>query len=89
MLQKIRSIVSRMFAVIIATGLGTIGAGSLIGIAVWKTAGMAALMGVAVVSEELARSYLVDGNLTTEEIDSAFAKVDNEVASASNSRKKK
>jgi hypothetical protein len=78
-----------MFAVIIATGLGTIGAGSLIGIAVWKTAGMAALMGVAVVSEELARSYLVDGNLTTEEIDSAFAKVDNEVASASNSRKKK
>lgn len=78
-----------MIAVIIATGLGTIGAGSLIGIAVWKTAGMAALMGVAVVSEELARSYLVDGNLTHDEIDAAFSKVDTEVASASNSRKTK
>jgi len=87
MLRKARAIVSRMVAVIIATGLGTIGAGSLVGIAVWKTAGLAALMGVAVVSEELARSYLIDGDLTHDEIDAAFAKVDNEVASASKPRK--
>jgi hypothetical protein len=76
-----------MIAVIIATGLGTIGAGSLVGIAIWKTAGLAALMGVAVVSEELARSYLVDGDLTEEEINAAFSKVDNEVASASKQTK--
>jgi hypothetical protein len=83
MLKKAKSILGRMVAVIIATGLGTIGAGSLVGLAVWKTAGLAALMGVAVVSEELARSYLVDGSLTNDEIDAAFAKVDTEVASAS------
>lgn len=87
MLKKIKSIAARMVAVIIATGLGTIGAGSLVGLEVWKTAGLAALMGVAVVSEELARAYLVDGNLTDDEINSAFAKVDNEMASASNSKK--
>jgi hypothetical protein len=83
MLKKLKSIISRMVAVIIATGLGTIGAGSLVGLEVWKTAGLAALMGVAVVSEELARAYLVDGDLTNDEINAAFAKVDNEVASAS------
>lgn len=88
MLKKVKSILARMVAVIIATGLGTIGAGSLVGLAVWKTAGLAALMGVAVVSEELARAYLVDGDLTDEEINAAFAKVDNEVASASNSGSK-
>lgn len=87
MLKKIKSIAARMVAVIIATGLGTIGAGSLVGLEVWKTAGLAALMGVAVVSEELARAYLVDGDLTDDEINSAFAKVDNEMASASNSKK--
>lgn len=86
MLKKAKSIIGRMVAVIIATGLGTIGAGSLVGLAVWKTAGLAALMGVAVVSEELARAYLKDGDLTTEEINAAFAKVDNEVASASKSK---
>lgn len=83
MLKKIKSIVSRMIAVIIATGLGTIGAGSLIGLEVWKTAGLAAFMGVAVVSEELARAYLIDGKLDEDEINAAFAKVDNEIASAS------
>jgi hypothetical protein len=86
MLKKIKSILARMIAVIIATGLGTIGAGSLVGLEVWKTAGLAALMGVAVVSEELARAYLIDGDLTDEEINAAFAKVDNEVASASKSK---
>lgn len=86
-LRKARAIVSRMIAVIIATGLGTIGAGSLVGIAIWKTAGLAALMGVAVVSEELARAYLVDGDLTDDEINAAFSKVDNEMASASKQSK--
>ena len=67
-----------MIAVIIATALGTIGAGSIIGLDTWKTAALAAIMAVAVVSEDLARSFLKDGNLTDAEINAAFSKIEDE-----------
>jgi hypothetical protein len=37
---------------------------------------MAGILGVATVVEKLARSFLDDGKLTLEEINSAFSKVD-------------
>lgn len=67
-----------MLAVIIATALGTIGAGSIIGLDTWKTAALAAIMAVAVVSEDLARAFLKDGNLTDAEINAAFSKIEEE-----------
>lgn len=67
-----------MIAVVIATALGTIGAGSIIGFDTWKTAALAAIMAVAVVSEDLARAYLKDGNLTDAEINAAFSKIKDE-----------
>lgn len=67
-----------MIAVVIATALGTIGAGSIIGFDTWKTAALAAIMAVAVVSEDLARAYLKDGNLTDAEINAAFSKIEDE-----------
>lgn len=63
-----------MIAVVIASITGTIGVGSILGIETWKSAGVAALMGVAVVAENLARKYLDDGNLTHEEINESFSK---------------
>lgn len=63
-----------MVAVIIASITGTIGVGSLLGVETWKSAGIAALMGIAVVAESLARKYLDDGKLSNEEINESFSK---------------
>lgn len=77
-MKKVKNITTRMIAVIIATALGTIGAGSIIGLDTWKTAALAAIMAVAVVSEDLARAFLKDGNLTDAEINAAFSKIEDE-----------
>jgi hypothetical protein len=77
-MKKVKNIFTRMIAVVIATALGTIGAGSIIGFDTWKTAALAAIMAVAVVSEDLARAYLKDGNLTDAEINAAFSKIEDE-----------
>jgi hypothetical protein len=77
-MKKVKNITTRMLAVIIATALGTIGAGSIIGLDTWKTAALAAIMAVAVVSEDLARAFLKDGNLTDAEINAAFSKIEEE-----------
>jgi hypothetical protein len=83
-MKKIKDITARMVAVVIATALGTIGAGSIIGFDTWKTAALAAIMAVAVVAEDLARAFLKDGNLTDAEINAAFGKIkDEEVAAVS------
>lgn len=74
---KAKEIILRMIAVCIATALGTVGAGSILGVEVWKSAGLAALLGCAVVAESLARAFLADGQLTETDIDSAFSKINN------------
>lgn len=66
----------RILAVIAAEALGVIGAGSLVGIEVWQAAVLAGALGAARVLEALARFFLADGNLSAEEINAAFAKVD-------------
>jgi hypothetical protein len=76
--KKVKNIFTRMIAVVIATALGTIGAGSIIGFDTWKTAALAAIMAVAVVAEDLARAFLKDGNLTDAEINAAFSKIEDE-----------
>lgn len=77
-MKKVKNIATRMLAVVIATALGTIGAGSIVGFDTWKTAALAAIMAVAVVAEDLARSFLKDGNLTDAEINAAFSKIEDE-----------
>lgn len=72
--KKAKDISARMVAVIVASVTGTIGVGSILGVEVWKSAGIAALMGIAVVAESLARKYLDDGQLTNSEINEAFSK---------------
>jgi hypothetical protein len=77
-MKKVKNIFTRMLAVVIATALGTIGAGSIIGFDTWKTAALAAIMAVAVVAEDLARAFLKDGKLTDAEINEAFGKIEDE-----------
>jgi hypothetical protein len=78
-LSKIKDITWRMLAVFIATALGVIGTGALIGVEVWQAALMAGIGGVATVLENLARAYLDDGKITNDEINGVFTKVRDEL----------
>ncbi len=75
-MEKIVSIVKRIFAVFLASGLSVIGAGAIIGIDTVKAVILAGTLGVVTVVEQLSRSYLVDGKLSSAEINEAFADVD-------------
>lgn len=69
-----------MVAVVIASVMGTLGAGAVLGIETYKSAALAAVMGIAVVAESLARHYLEDGNLSHEEINNSFSKANEKKA---------
>ena len=73
---KIKQIFWRMIATFTANGLATIGAGSLIGIEILDAIILPGTLGVVKVSEDLARAFLDDGNLSIEEINEAFSKID-------------
>ena len=75
-METFKNVMMRIIAVIAAEALGVIGAGSLVGIEVWQAAVLAGALGCARVLEALARFFLTDGNLSTDEINAAFAKVD-------------
>lgn len=72
--KDLKDIMARMIAVVIASVMGTLGAGAVLGIDTYKSAALAAIMGIAVVSESLARHYLDDGKLDQAEINKSFAK---------------
>jgi hypothetical protein len=78
-LSKAKDITWRMLAVFIATALGVIGTGALIGVEVWQAALMAGIGGVATVLENLARAYLDDGKISNDEINGVFTKVRDEL----------
>lgn len=65
-------IVKRMIATFVATALGVVGSGAVVGVDVQKAALMAGVGACAVVLERLSRSFLDDGKLSAEEINAAF-----------------
>ena len=75
-METFKSVMMRIVAVVAAEALGVIGGGSLVGIEVWQAAVLAGALGAARVLEALARFYLADGELSADEINQAFAKVD-------------
>ena len=72
--KQVQDILTRMVAVVVASVMGTIGAGSIIGVELWKSASMAAILGVAIVLEGLARAYITDGKIDQDEINESFGK---------------
>ena len=62
----------RIIATFVASALGVIGAGSLIGVDVWLAAAMGGILAVAKVIELLALAFLEDGKLTLNEINAAI-----------------
>ena len=71
-IKQVKDVVARMFATFIATALGVVGSGALVGVDVAKAALMAGVGACAVVLERLSRSYLEDGVLSNDEINAAF-----------------
>jgi len=76
---KLRMVIARMIAVFVANGLAIIGAGSIIGIDTLSSVLLAGSLGVAKVTEALARGFLDDGKLTMEEINDAFGSMDKKI----------
>jgi hypothetical protein len=68
-----KTITKRTIALIILRVSGTLAGGSIAGVELWQAALLAAFIGVMDVAESLSRSYVVDGELSTDEINMAFA----------------
>lgn len=75
-MATIKNVLARIAAVFAASGLGVLGAGAVVGIDLLSAVFMAGILGVATVVEKLARAFLDDGNLSLDEINAAFSKVD-------------
>jgi hypothetical protein len=65
-------IIKRMLATFVATAIGVVGSGAIVGVDVAKAALMAGVGAMAIVLERLSRAYLEDGHLSMEEVNSAF-----------------
>ena len=65
----------RVVATFIASALGVIGAGSIIGIDVWLSAALGGLLAVAKVVEKLALAFLEDGKIDRNEVNMIFSQV--------------
>ena len=71
----VKDLSGRTIAFIIMKISGTFVGGSAIGLEFWQSIVMAAIAGVMEISEEMSRNYLNDGQITTEELNSSFAKL--------------
>ena len=60
-------------ATFIASALGVIGAGAVMGVDLWLAMAMGGILAVAKVIERLSVAFLEDGKLTRAEINAAFA----------------
>lgn len=71
----VKDLSGRTIAFIIMKISGTFVGGSAIGLEFWQSIVMAAIAGVMEISEEMSRNYLNDGQITTDELNSSFAKL--------------
>jgi hypothetical protein len=65
----------RVIATFIASALGVIGAGSIVGLDVWMSAALGGLLAVAKVVEKLALAFLEDGKISRSEVNMIFSQV--------------
>lgn len=72
-MKIVLTILKRTIALVILKVSAVLAAGSIGGVELWKSALIAAFVGIMEVAESLARAYVVDGKLDSEEIDIAFA----------------
>ena len=68
-------IIVRIAATFVASALGVIGAGSILGVDIWVSAALGGLLAVAKVVEKLALALLDDGKIDRDEVNSIFNQV--------------
>lgn len=68
-----KTVAKRTIALIVLRVSGTLAGGSIAGVELWQAAMLAAFIGVMDVAESLSRSYVVDGDLSVDEVNRAFA----------------
>lgn len=73
--QILKALSGRTIAYIILKISGAFVGGSAIGLEFWQSAIMATFTGVMEIAEEMSRNYLNDGEITTEEMNASFAKL--------------
>lgn len=73
--QILKALSGRTIAYIILKISGAFVGGSAIGLEFWQSAVMATFTGVMEIAEEMSRNYLNDGQITVEEMDASFAKL--------------
>ena len=66
------NVLLRIVATFVASALGVIGAGSIMGVDLWIAAAMGGILAVFKVIELLAIAFLEDGKLSMNEINAAF-----------------
>ena len=66
------NVILRIIATFVASALGVIGAGSIMGVDILVAAAMGGILAVFKVIELLALAFLEDGKLTLDEINAAF-----------------
>lgn len=67
------NVLLRIVATFVASALGVIGAGAVMGVDLWLAMAMGGILAVAKVIERLSVAFLEDGKLTRAEINAAFA----------------
>ena len=72
-MKLVLMILKRTIALVILKVSAVLAAGSIGGVELWKSALIAAFVGIMEVAESLARAYVVDGVLDHDEINVAFA----------------
>jgi len=72
-MKLVLMILKRTIALVILKVSAVLAAGSIGGVELWKSALIAAFVGIMEVAESLARAYVVDGKLDDDEINIAFA----------------
>lgn len=84
-LENLKQIGLRIIATFAANALTIVGAGAIAGIPIWKAAFIAGIGGVSQVIEKLARAYMDDGKLTSDEINKIFGEARQDVEKTSKS----
>jgi hypothetical protein len=72
-LKTTLNVLARILATFVASALGVIGAGAVMGVELWLAMAMGGILAVAKVIERLAVAFLEDGKLSRAEINAAFA----------------
>lgn len=80
-LLRTKSFFFRIIATFVASGLSIVGIGSAFGLDLLKSVMFAGAIGVATVTEGIARAYLTDGKLTLTEMNRAFKNYDSKLQS--------